>query len=289
MRIAFVGSEAFAALPFTLSEAGHELTHLFGPATSIATHVTGAMAEESSGVRWEHTSVTREKIEGIHRSGADLILCAGYPHRLDVRPGDPIPALNYHPSPLPEGRGPSPIAWAILSGRESTAVTFHEMVERFDAGPIVLQRELKIGPGETTPSLDSRTRQLGVEMVLELVANFDELWLNREPQGEGTFCPLPRREDRTLDLAGPVAQIDRVLRAFTPGNVFVSVAGKAWVVFDAVCWPERHDFPGGSEISRNGGRRLLAASDGYVLLRSALPERVARLRFAAGHLKRFVR
>lgn len=289
MRIAFVGSEAYAAMPFALLQAGHEITHLVGPRSSVAAPVTRAMVEARAGLRWRSDPVTRETIEEMHRSRPDFMLCAGYPRRLDVRPGDPVPAVNYHPSPLPEGRGPAPIQWAILAGRQATAVTFHEMVERFDSGPILLQRELPLSPRETSPSLESRCRQLGAQLAVELTDGFETFWAGRREQGPGTYCRMPRRPDRTLDLHGPVQDIDRVLRAFTPGSIFVEVDGRPWVVFDAVCWPELHGFAPGSLVAPKGGKRLLAAADGYVLLRSALPERIARLRLAAGNLKRFLR
>lgn len=289
MRIAFIGSEAYAALPFALLHAGHTITHLLGHRTSAATSVGPKQVETLSGLRWRDENVTRQTIEEVHRSRPDFILCAGYPQRLDVRPGDPVPAVNYHPSPLPEGRGPAPIPWAILTGRQATAVTFHEMVERFDAGPILLQREVAISPRETSPSLDSRCRQLGAELAVELANDFRTVWAGRREQGPGTYCRMPRRTDRTLDLQGSVEHIDRVLRAFTPGNIFICVDGRPWVVFDAVCWPEAHGFAPGSLVTPKGGTRLLAAADGYVLLRSALPEPIARLRLAAGNLKRFLR
>src|SRR3990167_7582096 len=58
-----------------------------------------------------------------------------------------IPAkgfINVHPSLLPRWRGPSPAQYAILAGDEKTGVTIHLATEKFDAGPILAQAELKI-------------------------------------------------------------------------------------------------------------------------------------------------
>lgn len=290
MRIAFIGAEASAGIPLALATAGHEITSLYGPgAGKTPTPLSWKHLESRLGMTCAFGAVTRQALEGIYRSRAELIICAGYPTRLDVRPGDPTPAVNVHPSPLPEGRGPAPIPWAIVTGRETTGVTIHEMVERFDAGPILLQRELKLSPRETSASLDSRSRRLAVDLAVELANGFETLWAGRTSQGPATYCRMPRRSDRTLDLRGSVEQMDRVLRAFTPGNILVPIEGREWVVFDAVCWPERHAHRPGALVARKGARRLLAASDGYLLLRSAVPERIARLRFAAGRITRFVR
>jgi methionyl-tRNA formyltransferase len=163
------------------------------------------------------------------------------------------------------------------------------MVERFDAGPILLQRAFPLGPRETTSSLEMRCTSISAELAVDLMRDFSALWDGRTPQAAGTFCRTPRRVDRTLNLMGSVDQIDRVLRAFSPGGVFVPIEGRTWVVFDAACWQERHSDVPGTVVALAPTGRLLAAADGYLLLRSALPEKLARLRFAAAKVKRFIR
>lgn len=290
MRIAFIGGELFANIPLALHSAGYTITHAWTVGrTSLVTPVTWKTVERRTGLRAQVKIVDRDAIESLHGGGVDLILCGGYPSRLAVHPTDPVPSVNIHPSPLPEGRGPAPIPWAILTGRSSTAVTLHEMVHDFDAGPILARVDVPISPLETSASLDSRCREAAVELVLDTVAHFAERWAARTPQGPASYCHNPTRDARTLDLAGPVEQIGRVLRAFTPGNILVEVGGKPWVVFDAEAWPETHRHRPGSVVARNGATRLLAAADGFVLVRSALPEGLVRLRFAAGNLRRFIR
>ena len=290
MRIAFIGSEAFASVVFALHAEGHAITHVFSPGvTRLPVPIRWDTIERDCRLKVRRQSVGRPELEHLHRAGVDVILCAGYPRRLAVRPEDPVPAVNLHPSPLPEGRGPSPFEWAILSGRETTAVTAHEMVERFDSGPILLQRPVEMSPRETTSSLQMRCPGITADLVVELMNDFPALWEDRRPQGKGSYCRVPRREQRTLDLSGSVVQLDRVLRAFQPGGVYLQSNGKDWVVFDAVCWPERHGHVPGSVVAVNGSSRLMAASDGFLLLRSALPEWAARLRFASARLTRFAR
>ncbi len=290
MRVAFIGSEAFASVVLALHTDGHEITHIYTPgATSLPVRVRWDAVERACGLNVRRQLVGRAELELLHQSAAEVILCAGYPRRLPVRVGDPLPAVNIHPSPLPEGRGPRPFEWAILTGRETTAVTAHEMVERFDAGPILLQRAFPLGPRETTSSLEMRCTSISAELAVDLMRDFSALWDGRTPQAAGTFCRTPRRVDRTLNLMGSVDQIDRVLRAFSPGGVFVPIEGRTWVVFDAACWQERHSDVPGTVVALAPTGRLLAAADGYLLLRSALPEKLARLRFAAAKVKRFIR
>src|ERR1051326_3459146 len=59
--------------------------------------------------------------------------------------------LNVHFSLLPKYRGAAPVNWAIVNGEAETGVTTMRIVPELDAGPILLQRETKVEPDETTP------------------------------------------------------------------------------------------------------------------------------------------
>src|SRR3989475_12432298 len=58
-------------------------------------------------------------------------------------------ALNMHGSLLPKYRGRAPVNWAILKGERETGATLHYMVARPDAGRIVDQERVPIGPNQT--------------------------------------------------------------------------------------------------------------------------------------------
>lgn len=58
-------------------------------------------------------------------------------------------AYNMHGSLLPKYRGRAPVNWAILHGETETGVTLHEMIEKPDAGPIIVQTKVPILPNDT--------------------------------------------------------------------------------------------------------------------------------------------
>ena len=67
-----------------------------------------------------------------------------------------VPSLGticYHPSLLPRHRGASAINWAITQGDTRTGLTIFWVDEGIDTGPILLQKEVEIGPDDTTGSL----------------------------------------------------------------------------------------------------------------------------------------
>jgi phosphoribosylglycinamide formyltransferase-1 len=64
--------------------------------------------------------------------------------------------LNIHPSLLPKYRGLSPQKRALEAGEAETGCTVHLVDEGTDTGPTVLQRKVRIEPGDTEESLSAR-------------------------------------------------------------------------------------------------------------------------------------
>ena len=77
--------------------------------------------------------------------------------------------IGSHPSNLPYGAGRAPIVWSILEELKDSAVTFFKVVNKADAGNIILQKKF------TIPS-NSNSRQL-YDIVSSILANgFIELY-----------------------------------------------------------------------------------------------------------------
>ena len=52
--------------------------------------------------------------------------------------------INIHHGRLPEQKGRASINWAILMGRNSIYLTFHQIVPKLDSGKIILQKKIDI-------------------------------------------------------------------------------------------------------------------------------------------------
>jgi methionyl-tRNA formyltransferase len=79
--------------------------------------------------------------------------------------------IQYHPSLLPKHRGRSSINWAIIQGEKQTGATIFWPDEGMDTGPVLLQREVEIGPDDTAGSLYyDKLYPLGIDLLLESVA-----------------------------------------------------------------------------------------------------------------------
>ena len=64
--------------------------------------------------------------------------------------------INIHHGKLPEQKGRASINWAILMGRRSIYLTFHQVVPKLDSGKIILQKKVKILKKDNENSLSKR-------------------------------------------------------------------------------------------------------------------------------------
>lgn len=79
-------------------------------------------------------------------------------------------AICYHPSILPRHRGASAINWAITMGDTRTGLTIFWPDQGIDTGPILLQKEIAIGPNDTAGSLYfDHLFPMGIEAIVESV------------------------------------------------------------------------------------------------------------------------
>ena len=74
-------------------------------------------------------------------------------------------ALNMHGSLLPQFRGRSPVNWAILKGAARTGATLHYMSAKPDAGDLVDQEAVPIGPDDDALTVSRRVGDAAVKVL----------------------------------------------------------------------------------------------------------------------------
>jgi len=96
--------------------------------------------------------------EAIERSGAELVLLAGFmriftPGFIDRFAGR---ILTIHPSLLPAFPGLHTHRQALAAGVKVHGCTVHFVTEELDAGPIVIQAAVRVLPGDSAEALAAR-------------------------------------------------------------------------------------------------------------------------------------
>jgi phosphoribosylglycinamide formyltransferase-1 len=97
-------------------------------------------------------------LRALEVRGVDAVFYAGY---MRIRGPAFAKALegrvfNVHPSLLPAFPGANPIQDAWDWGVKVSGVTVHYATEDLDMGPIVVQRAVEIGPGDTLESFENK-------------------------------------------------------------------------------------------------------------------------------------
>jgi methionyl-tRNA formyltransferase len=174
--------------------------------------------------------------EGLHERLAtlspDLFTVVSYGNFLPTKLlGVPrLAALNLHFSLLPLYRGAAPVNWALVDGVQKTGVTVQRMVKRMDAGDVVLQREVEVGPDETSVELVARLTDVGIPLLIEAVDGIFRGTDSRTPQDESraTFAPILKREHGGLDFSRPARELYDRWRGLLPWpGVFCRLGGEA--------------------------------------------------------------
>ena len=210
---------------------------------------------------------------------ADLFAVAAYGHLL--RPSLlAAPAggcVNVHASLLPRYRGAAPIHHALINGETETGITTIWMDERMDAGDIILQRTLPIGPDDNVETLEGKLAELGAEVLLETLRLIEQGRAPRIAQDESqvTYAPplTPARAEINWSLSAE--RIIALVRGASPRpGAYTFHRGKRLKVLRArACEnpPRQEGTPAGIvEMSPQGV--VVRAGAGAVVLVEVQPE-----------------
>jgi methionyl-tRNA formyltransferase len=127
----------------------------------------------------------------------------------------PRGTLNVHDSLLPAYAGFSPLIWALIAGETEVGVTAHMMDGELDAGDIVLQRAVPVGPADTTTDLFHRTLELFGPITLDALALIESgqtRWTAQD-RSKASFFHKRSIEDSRIDWTWPAEDLERLIRA----------------------------------------------------------------------------
>ena len=280
MRFAFAGIDFLGDVFLTLLDQGWEPVKLFTrPCDNVYdfNDVTIARAR-SLKLPIQMSRIRAGDLAHLATLKCDALVVAGYPWLVKDWESHLAYAVNFHPSPLPIGRGPYPLFQAILSGVAEWGMTVHGLTPAFDMGPLVAQDCFPLSPDETHDTLLAKCQMAGCRLAALLATDLPRLWADAKPQGEGTYWPRITETQRTLDFTGEVADVLRTVRAFGSIESLAQVGGKRLYVWQATGWTEGHRHEPGKVVHKHRRHVVVAARDGFVQLTgwSALAPETAR-------------
>ncbi len=204
---------------------------------------------------------------------ADVLVVVAYgqilrENILECAPGG---AVNVHASLLPKYRGAAPIQWAIANGESRTGVTTMQLDRGMDTGPILLQKDCPIEPGDTTETLEPKLAALGATLLVETLDGLARGSLTPQAQDDtaATKAPLIRKSDGIVNFGKSAIEIANRFRGFSPwpGLQFAH-AGRSIKMLSAKALataPDRPNSPPGVIVSLSREGLDVACGGGSVL------------------------
>jgi methionyl-tRNA formyltransferase len=268
MRFAFAGIDFLGDIFHTFIDKGWEPVKLFTRPCDNVYDFNDLTVARARSLRLpiQMSRIRPADLANLEALRCDVLVVAGYPWLVTGwEPHLPY-AFNFHPSPLPVGRGPYPLFQAIIDNVPDWGMTAHVLTPAFDMGPILAQDRFPLAPDETHDTLLAKCQMAGCRLAAELAADLPRLWKEARPQGDGSYWPRITEARRTLDFTKDVNDVLRTVRAFGSIETLALVGGKRLFVWQATGWTEAHPYTPGAVVHRHRRHIVIAARDGFVQL-----------------------
>jgi methionyl-tRNA formyltransferase len=231
MRVVFFGTPDFAAsvLEFLLQNHVEVVAVISKPdrpkgrsGTPVATPVKSVSQAINPNIPVFQPELVSDPAfaETIRAFDADLFVVVAYgeiikQHLLDM---PRLACINVHASLLPKYRGAAPIQRAIMEGEAETGITIMHMVKKMDAGDMIDQVKVTIGPEMTFDELEAALCIVGKQELLKVILEYETNTPKSTPQDISlvTFAPKLELEDCEINWDRPAQQIHDLIRGVNP-------------------------------------------------------------------------
>ena len=132
---------------------------------------------EKTGATVQLSRLSDADLSALGESGCEVLIVAGYDWKIPPWERALKYAVNFHPAPLPIGRGPYPLPRALLEQRPFWGMTCHRLSAQFDAGDILAAEHFALHADECHERLNLRVQMAGKRLAIRVARNFVTLWV----------------------------------------------------------------------------------------------------------------
>lgn len=282
MRVIFLGSGAFAEPTLRwLHESDHEVplvvtqpARAAGRGRRVTRTPVRAVAEELGMAVLEAQCINEpehiERVRALH-AHVGVVIAFGQKLSDELLSAMAAGCINLHASLLPKYRGAAPINWAVVHGEERSGCTVFRIVERMDAGPILVSRWTAIKPEETAGELHDRLARIGVDAVqaaLEMHAGAAVPPVEPQDEAQATLAPKLKKTDGIINFNKPADRVASHILGMTPWpgatTQFHAQEGRWENVTIVRARPAESTDEPTTDPGTIDERRYVAAADGFV-------------------------
>ena len=190
--------------------------------------------------------------------------------------------INIHASLLPKYRGAAPINWALINGEEETGVTSIILQEKMDAGKMIIQKSIRIGPDETAGELNNRLSVLGAEVLMDSLKQIETGTAKYILQDEKlvTYAPKLKKKDGLINWNHSTEEIHNFVRGMNPWPAAYTTLIRNTSKERIIILETEKDTPSDTETNRIPGTIIdisdrgikVATKNGCIWIKEVKPE-----------------
>ena len=132
--------------------------------------------------------------------------------------------INIHVSLLPRWRGASPIEHTLLNGDTETGITIIKLIEKLDAGPILVQKKIPVVENINKDDLSDKLTQLGSDLLIDILPKLfaDKIVMQDQNNKEATYAQKINSQMRKINFNLSTREVLNQIRAYAtkPGAWF---------------------------------------------------------------------
>jgi methionyl-tRNA formyltransferase len=237
-------------------------------------------AAERRGVRVLGDASPAAIADAIRDLAPECVVVSSYDRILSAELLESCRFVNVHYAPLPRYRGRANVNWAIINREPETAISVHVLTPELDAGPILLQQRVPIGPDDTVTELYARLNDVQrASLAIAVERHLDGDPGIPQDDADATYGCTRLPADGEIDWSRSTEDVYALVRALVepyPG-AFTYLDGRRMIVWEARPAASPAQWAGrvrGRVVGRSGaeGWADVLTGDGVLRLISVEPE-----------------
>ena len=216
----------------------------------------------------------KEAINKITSKKADILIVVAYGL---IIPDEILNAYNghiynIHASLLPRWRGAAPVHRAIEAGDKEAGITIMKVVNKLDAGPMIMKEKLSVSEEDTTDSLSKKLSEIGASLITTLLNDIERgkvIKLEKQNEENVTYAKKINKLEAIADFNNSPEVLCQKIRAFNPFPMInINFEGKSLKIVRANIYNKKeikHNLASG-KLFLHGEDLLLKLSSGILKL-----------------------
>ncbi len=164
------------------------------------------------------TNASELKTEYLTNCDLMLVVAYGLLITPEILATPKFGCINIHTSLLPRWRGAAPIQRAIEAGDDESGITYMQMDNGLDTGPILKQIPCPIHAQDTGGLLHDRLAELSSNNINSFLSNIAEnkVEVIKQNDSKASYANKISKQEAKIDWSRPAIELERKIRAFNP-------------------------------------------------------------------------